>query len=208
MFKYDNQSFILFEIIFIATLILGSQPRQRSLQGCAPRGNSKVTPHVPRSVRKCEGMNLHTPKWTPCLGDGVSVDSWIFRKRLQGSKLNSLRSSLYHWKALNKSYNFDLYLILIEWLHAKLWGPKVARVPMLIILGLPLRSPRPKCHLDVSLVEKHKIYYKGEGGGFPKFGSWWVLWVRVCSWLVLAPRVFQLCTNWLVVWFVQICVSD
>jgi hypothetical protein len=25
-----------------------------------------------------------------------------------------------------------------------------------------------KCHLDVGLVERHKIYYKGEGGGFPQ----------------------------------------
>jgi len=25
----------------------------------------------------------------------------------------------------------------------------------------------PKCHLDVSIVERHKIYYKGEDGGFP-----------------------------------------
>jgi hypothetical protein len=25
-----------------------------------------------------------------------------------------------------------------------------------------------KCHLDVGLVERHKIYYKGEGGGFPE----------------------------------------
>jgi len=23
-----------------------------------------------------------------------------------------------------------------------------------------------KCHLDVGLVEKHRVYYKGEGGGF------------------------------------------
>ncbi len=23
-----------------------------------------------------------------------------------------------------------------------------------------------KCHLDVGLVERHKVYYKGEGGGF------------------------------------------
>jgi len=29
------------------------------------------------------------------------------------------------------------------------------------ILGLP------KCHLDMGLVERHKVYYKGEGGGFP-----------------------------------------
>jgi len=24
-----------------------------------------------------------------------------------------------------------------------------------------------KCHLDVGLVERHIVYYKGEGGGFP-----------------------------------------
>ncbi len=35
------------------------------------------------------------------------------------------------------------------------------------ISGLPLGNPRTKCHLDVGLVEKHKVYYKGEGGGFP-----------------------------------------
>jgi len=29
------------------------------------------------------------------------------------------------------------------------------------------RSPGTKCHLDVGLVERHKIYYKGEGGDFP-----------------------------------------
>jgi len=47
-------------------------------------------------------------------------------------------------------------------------APKVAGVPTVGILGLPLGSPGTKCHLDVGLVEKHKVYYKGEGGGFPK----------------------------------------
>ncbi len=36
------------------------------------------------------------------------------------------------------------------------------------ILGLPLVSPRTKCHLDVALIERHKVYYKGVGGGFPQ----------------------------------------
>jgi hypothetical protein len=47
-----------------------------------------------------------------------------------------------------------------------LWDPKVAGVPTLAISRLPFGSPRTKCHLDVVLVEKHKVYYKGEGGGF------------------------------------------
>jgi hypothetical protein len=29
------------------------------------------------------------------------------------------------------------------------------------ILRLPLGSPGTKCHLDVGLVERHKVYYKG-----------------------------------------------
>ncbi len=29
-------------------------------------------------------------------------------------------------------------------------------------------SPGTKCHLDVGLVERQKVYYKGEGGGFPQ----------------------------------------
>jgi hypothetical protein len=27
---------------------------------------------------------------------------------------------------------------------------------------------RQKCHLDVGLVERHRIYYKGDGGDFPQ----------------------------------------
>jgi hypothetical protein len=50
----------------------------------------------------------------------------------------------------------------------KLWGPKVAGVPTVGILGLPLGSPRTKCHLDVAPVERHIEYYKGGGDGFPQ----------------------------------------
>jgi hypothetical protein len=63
-------------------------------------------------------------------------------------------------------------LISIRGLHTKLWAPNVAKVPTLGISGLPFGSLGTKCHLDVGLVERHKIYYKGEGGGFPKSGPW------------------------------------
>jgi hypothetical protein len=35
---------------------------------------------VLESVREYEGVNLHTPKATPTLGDGVPVDSRNFRE--------------------------------------------------------------------------------------------------------------------------------
>jgi hypothetical protein len=45
-------------------------------------------------------------------------------------------------------------------------------VLILGILGLPLRSLGTKCHLGASPMARHKVYYKGEGGGFPQI---WVV---------------------------------
>jgi hypothetical protein len=50
----------------------------------------------------------------------------------------------------------------------KVMGPKVVGVLTLAISGLPFGKPKTKCHLDVGLVERHEVYYKGEGGGFPQ----------------------------------------
>jgi hypothetical protein len=73
----------------------------------------------------------------------------------------------YHWKALNESYNVALDCISIGGLLAKLLCPKIARVLTCAILGLSLGSPETKSHLDVGFVASHRVYYKGEGGGFP-----------------------------------------
>ncbi len=55
-----------------------------------------------------------------------------------------------------------------------------------------------KSHLDVGPVERCRVYYKGEGGGFPQVQAVVSLLCPCCSWVVLAPKVFQLCTNHLV----------
>jgi len=47
-------------------------------------------------------------------------------------------------------------------------GAKVTGVPTLGISGLPLWSLGTKCHLDVGPMVSHKVYYKGEGDGFPQ----------------------------------------
>jgi hypothetical protein len=114
----------------------------------------------------------------------------------------------YHWKDFDKGYNFASNLILIGGLHIK-WCPlKIVEVPTLIILRIVLGSPGTKCHLGVSLVARHRVYYKGEGGGFLKFGPWWVFWIRVCPWSLREPKVLKLCTNQLVLWFVQVRVNN
>jgi hypothetical protein len=88
---------------------------------------------------------------------------------------------------------------------------KVARVLVVAISKLPLGSPETKSHLDVALVERRRVYYKGEGGGFPQVWTVASLVCLSCPWLVLAPKVLQLCTNHLVlvlcrsVWVNEAC---
>jgi hypothetical protein len=104
----------------------------------------------------------------------------------------------YRWKALNERYNFALDLISIRGLHVKLWRPKVTWVPTLAISGLPLGNLGTKSYLDVGPVEKCKVYYKGEGDGFPQVRPVVSLVCPCCPWVVLAPKVLQLRINNLV----------
>ncbi len=120
----------------------------------------------------------------------------------------------HRWKDLDEGYNFASNLISIRGLHAKLWGLKVAKVLTLAISKLPFGSPRTKCHMDVSLVKRYKVYYKGEGGGFPQVWAMVSFVSSSCPWLVLAPKVLQLCINHLVLvlcrslWVVDACHSS
>jgi hypothetical protein len=120
-------------------------------------------------------------------------------------------SATWRWKALDKSYNFASDRIAIGGLLAKLWGSKVPGVPFGAISGLPLGSPGKNSHLDVGSVESQRVYYKGEGGGFPQVRAVVSFVCPCCPWFVLAPRVLQLCTNhfvWVVcrlVWVIKAC---
>jgi hypothetical protein len=107
----------------------------------------------------------------------------------------------YCWKALDEGYNFASYLISIKGVHGKLWAYKIVGILVVEIWGLPLGNPGTKCHLMWALWRGTKYTIKGKVVASPKSELWWVLWVRVCPWLILAPKVLQLCTNQLVVWF-------
>ncbi len=97
-----------------------------------------VTSHAPKSVGKCEGMNPHTPKATPTLGDGVPVDSRNFIERFQGSKFNGLWHYLYHWKAFG-TYMFKMVShCLFGHLKHKLCPKEGSRVELLV--WLPIRK--------------------------------------------------------------------
>jgi hypothetical protein len=118
-------------------------------------------------------------------------DSRPLKVRNRPDFLACRQFATYRWKALNKGYNFASYCIAIGGLHKKLCALKVAGVS------------GQNGHLDVVPVEWRRVYYKGEGGGFPQVRAVVSLVCPGCPWLVLAPKVLQLCTNHLVL----VCVG-
>jgi len=65
-----------------------------------------------------------------------------------------------------------------------------------------------KWHLGVSPVARHRVYYKGEGDGFPQVKVM-VNIMNPCLPVVHpCTKVLQLHTNQLLVWCLQVCVSN
>jgi len=119
-------------------------------------------------------MGLHDPfghlkhKLWPKERSGVKLSIWLFDSwpLKVGNRHGFLTCKwcvTYHWKALDMGDNFDLDITSIGGLHTKLWASKIAKVPILGILGLQLGSPMTKWHLDASFVAKHR-----DGG------RWWL----------------------------------
>jgi hypothetical protein len=151
-------------------------------------------------------MGSHHPfghlkhKLWPKKRSGIKLAIWLpTTKSWESTRFPCVQwCATYSWKALDEGYNFALDLIFIEGLHTKLWRLKVAGVPTLAISGLPFGSLGTKSHLDVGLVERRRVYYKGEGCDFPQVRAMVSFVCLSCPWLVLAPKVFQLHTNHLV----------
>ncbi len=104
-----------------------------------------------------EGLGIKLSIWFPPLKVGNCPNFLACRWRVT-----------YRWKAFNEEDNFTLGLTSIKGLHTTLWASKVVKVPILGILGFPSGGFGTKCHLGAGPVARHRVYYKGEGGGFPQ----------------------------------------
>jgi hypothetical protein len=165
---------------------------------------SKLVLHDPFGHMKHKLWSKERPR--------VKLAVWRpLKVRNQPDFLACRQHATYCWKSLDKGYNFALDLIVIEGSHKKLCALKVAGVPVIGIPRLPLRSLGTKTHLDVAPVERRRGYYKGEGGGFPQLRVVMCLMSPSCPWFILAPKVFQLCTNHFVLvlcrsmWVIEAC---
>jgi hypothetical protein len=156
-------------------------------------------PYIIRKLLECKCLKwaciTHLDTWNTSYGQKKGQESnWQFDSQpLKVENCPKLCAckwcATYHWKSLNEGYNFSLDLISIGGLQRKLWAPKVAGVPTLGILAhLGVSGQNAIWMLVPWLTTEYTI--RGKVVASPKFGLWWVLWVRVCPWLVHAPKMF------------------
>jgi len=112
------------------------------------------------------------------------------------------------WKAFDEGYNFALKLIPIGGLHTKLWAPKSLESQLWEFQNSHLGVLGQNTIWMWASWRGIEYPIKGKVMASPKSEPWWVFWVWVCSWFVLTPKVFQLCTNHLMFGFVQVRVSS
>jgi hypothetical protein len=117
--------------------------------------------------------------------------------------LSYRQRATYCWKALDESYNFYSDRTSIQGLLTKLWGFKVWGVLQGGISGVPAGSPGKKSHLDVVSAERHREYYKGEGGGFPQVRAVVSLMCPCCPWLSQHQR----CSNYALTTLCGLCAG-
>jgi hypothetical protein len=115
----------------------------------------------------------------------------------------------YHCKFFNKGYNFTLDLIAIRGLHKMLCTFKVTRAPIIGISELPLGSAETK--KTILMWPPWRAAKYTIRGGFPQVQAVVNLVCSSCLWLILTPKVLQLCTDHFVlvscrsVWMIEAC---
>jgi len=115
---------------------------------------------------------------------------------------------IYFWKALDEGYNFAMISPQLE-VYTRSYGPPKSwesqfwefQDQLGRVLGQNDIWMQP-LWLNIENIIRGKVVVSH------KFGPWWILWVHVWLWFVRAPKMFQLHTNQLFVWFVQVHVNN
>jgi hypothetical protein len=164
-------------------------------------------------------MGLHWPfghlkhKLWPKERSKVKLAIWLrpLKVRNRPNFLACKQRATYHWKALKRAITLRQTSLQSE-VCARSYAPSKSRESQLLeFRDFHMGVPGQKGHLDVAPMERCRVYYKGEGGGFPQVRAVVSLVCPSCPWFVLAPKVLQLCTNHFVlvlcrsVWVSEAC---
>jgi hypothetical protein len=161
-------------------------------------------------------LKCRCPKWprmshldicSPSYGQKKGRESnWQFDSRplkVGNRHVPDMRSKsvTWRWKALFEGYNFGLDLVPIGGRGEELRSPKPPGLQPGTVSGLLLGSPRKKSHLDVASAERCRVYYMGEGGGFPRVRAVVSFVCQSAHGLSQHPRVSRMRTNRFMVGF-------
>jgi hypothetical protein len=137
-------------------------------------------------------LKRECPKWPRIAHLDICSSSYGQKKGRESNcqfDFRPLKVRKRRWKALNESYNFGLELVSIRARGEELWPSKVPRLQPRTVSGLQLGSPEKKSHLDVASAESCRVYYMGEGGGFPRVRAMVSLVCKSARGLSQHPRV-------------------
>jgi hypothetical protein len=87
-------------------LSLGLATKARACKGAGQGWSPRVTSHAPGSVKECEGMNPHTPKWTPISGIRVPNGLPNLQRAIAGVKTHWIEA---FFISLESSWNLDVW---------------------------------------------------------------------------------------------------
>jgi hypothetical protein len=151
--------------------------------------------HLKHKLWPKEGMGVKLPLWLPT------------RKSRKSTRLTWLQTTC---DIPLESFQRELQLYFRLHLNSRS-AHKIMDSQLARFRDSHTGVPGEKNHLDVATVERCRVYYKGKGGGFPQVWAVVNLVCPCCPWLVLAPKVLQLCTNhfvWVMcmpVWVSEAC---
>jgi hypothetical protein len=124
---------------------------------CLKWAHMKPFGHLKHKLWPKEGLGVKLSIWLPT---AKSQESTRFPYVQVACDIPLKRS----WRGLQLCFKHHLN----RRSSRKVMRPQSCGNPNFGNFGIPTGRPGTKCHLDVGLMEKHKLYYKGEGGGFPQ----------------------------------------
>jgi hypothetical protein len=127
----------------------------------------------------------HLDIWNPSYGQKKGRESdWQFdsqplKVRNRPNLLVWRWFATYHWKALEKGYNFTLDLVSIRVINAKLWAPKLQESQLWQFFNSHFGVPGQNAIWMWVWWKGTKYTIRGKVMASHKSGLWWVLWVWI-----------------------------
>ncbi len=147
----------------------------------------------------CSFWHLKHKLW-PKEGSGVKLAIWLPTKKSQELTRFTCLQMVYNIPLKSSQRGLQLFFRPhFDLRYArKVMGLQSRESPNLGNFGTSTWESQDKKPFGCGPVERCRVYYKGEGGGFPQVRAVVSLMCPCCLWLVLTLKVLQLCTNHLV----------